>query len=98
MKSKINNEVQFGQSLNPLDNVVKVSSIDNSPDLKDVFTKIDKLKKLWDDGMMDFDLIRYLPGISSRYQREIYDVLPKKPTPLQIGQTCYSNGKYRNEF
>ena len=63
-QSKINNEVQFGQALNPLKNVAEVSSIDNTSDLQNVFTKIDKLKKLWDDGSMDYDLIRYLPGMA----------------------------------
>ena len=46
MQSKINKDVQLGQSLNPLNDVAKVSSVDNSFDLKDVFTKIDKLAKL----------------------------------------------------
>ena len=46
MKSKINNNIQLGQSLNPLNDVVKVPSVDNSSDLKDIFTKIDKLGKL----------------------------------------------------
>ena len=40
MQSKIDNEIQFGQALNPLNNIVKVSSVDNLSDLKDVFTKI----------------------------------------------------------
>ena len=64
MQSEINNEVQFSQDLNPLKNVAKVSSINNTSDLQDVFTKIDKIKKLWDDGSMDYDLIRYLPGMT----------------------------------
>ena len=46
MQSKINNNVRLGQPLNLLNDVVKVSSVDNSSDLQDVFTKIDKLKKL----------------------------------------------------
>ena len=50
MQSKINKDVQLGQSLNPLNDVVKTSSVGNSSDLQDVFTKVDKLKKLWDDG------------------------------------------------
>ena len=58
MQSKTNNEVQFGEASNPVKNVPKVSSIDNKSDLQDVFTKIDKLKNLWDDGSMDYDLIR----------------------------------------
>ena len=32
-----------------------MSSVDNSSDLKNVFTKIDKLGKLWKDGIIDFD-------------------------------------------
>ena len=58
MQSKTNNEVQFGEASNPVKNVAKVSSIDNKSDLQDVFTKIDKLKNLWDDDSMDYDLIR----------------------------------------
>ena len=77
--SKINNDVHLGQSSNPLNDVVKVSSVDNSSDLQDVFTKIDKLKKLWDNRTMDFDQIRYLPGMSKiSRQGQIYNVLPEK--------------------
>ena len=53
MQGKINNKVQFGQTLNPPKNVAKVSNINNTSDLQDAFTKIDKLNKLWDDGSMD---------------------------------------------
>ena len=63
MQGKINNKVQFGQALNPLKNVAKVSSIDNTLDLQDVFTNINEFKKLWDDGSVDYDLISYLPGM-----------------------------------
>ena len=38
IQSKINNEVQFGQAQNPLKNVAKVSSVDNTSELQDVFT------------------------------------------------------------
>ena len=79
MQSKINNKVQFGQAFNPLNNVVKVWTVDNSSDLKDVFTKIDKLKKLWDNGTMDFDLIRYLPGMGKiSRQGQIFSALPQR--------------------
>ena len=79
MQSRINNEVQFGQALNPLKNVAQVSSIDNTSDLQDVFTKIDKLKKLWDDRSMDYDLIRYLPGMAKiSRQGQIYSVHPQR--------------------
>lgn len=58
MQSKINNGIQLVQPLNPLKNAVKVPSVDNTSDLEDAFTKIDKIKKLWKDGSMDYDLIR----------------------------------------
>ena len=79
MQTKINKDVQLGQSLNPLNDVVKVSSVDNTTALKDVFTKIDKLGKLWKDGSMDFDLIRYLPRMTKiSRQSQIYNALPEK--------------------
>ena len=78
-QSKIHNELQFAQVLNPLKNVAKVSSVDNTSDLKDVFTKIDKLKKLWDDGSINYDLIRYLPGTAKiSRQGKIYNAHPQK--------------------
>ena len=79
MQSKIDNQVQFGQTLNPLKNIVKVSSIDNTSDLQDVFTKIDKLQKLWDDDSMDYCLIRYLPGMAKiSRQGQIYNMDPQR--------------------
>ena len=79
MQSKINNEVQFGQALNPLKNVIKVSSIDNTSDLQDVFTKINKLMKLWDDGSMNYNFIRYLPGMPKiSRQGQIYSAHPQR--------------------
>ena len=79
MQSKIDNQVQFGQTLNPLKYVAKVSSIDNTSDLQDVFTKIDKLQKLWDDDSMDYGLIRYLPGMAKiSRQVQIYNMDPQR--------------------
>lgn len=54
-------------------------NVDSSSHLKDVFTEIDKLGKLWKDKTMDFDMIRYLPGMGKiSRQGHIYDALPKK--------------------
>ena len=79
MQSKIDNQVQFGQTLNPLKYVAKVSSIDNTSDLQDAFTKIDKLQKLWDDDSMDYGLIRYLPGMAKiSRQGQIYNMDPQR--------------------
>ena len=63
MQSKSNN-VHLGQSINLLNEVVNVLSVDNSFDLQDVFAKTDKFEKIWDDRTMDFDLIRYLSGMT----------------------------------
>ena len=79
MQSKIDNQVQFGQTLNPLKYVAKVSSIDNTSDLQDGFTKIDKLQKLWDDDSMDYCLIRYLPDMAKiSRQGQIYNMDPQR--------------------
>ena len=42
----------------------------NTLDLQDVFTKIDKFKKSWDDGSMDYGPIRCLPGTAKISRQE----------------------------
>ena len=86
MQIKINNKVQIGQALNPLKNAAKLSSINNTSDLKDVFTKIENLKKLWDDGSMKNDLIRYLL-LWLNYQGKVKLIMHihKKCMPVPIG-------------
>ena len=61
MQNKINNDVQLAHYLNPLNDIVKVSGIDNSSDLKDGFTKIDKQ---WKYGNKNIYVTRYLPGMT----------------------------------
>ena len=65
MQRKINNKIQLGETLSPLNNVSVVSSIDNTSNLKDVFGKVDKLGDLWDKGTVNANLIRYIPGLSN---------------------------------
>ena len=43
MQFQINDNVQLAQSLNPLNDVVKVQSIDYSADFNDMLNKLDKL-------------------------------------------------------
>ena len=64
MQLQINDNVQLAQSLIPLNDVVKVQSIDYSADFNDMLNKLDKLWFLYMQGTMDFDLIRYLQGIA----------------------------------
>ena len=76
---EINNKIQLGENLNPLKDLPKVSSIDNTSDLKDIFQKVDKLGNLWEDGKVDYNLIRCLPGLANvSRQGQIYSIISKK--------------------
>ena len=88
MQREINNKVQLGENLNPLEDLPKVPAIDNTSDLKDAFRKADKLGNLWEDGKMDYKLIRYFPGLATiSRQGEIYNIIPKKLMPRLTTQT-----------
>ena len=65
MQRETSNKVQLGENLNPLKDLPKVPAVDNTSDLKDVFRKVKKLGNLWKDGKMDYNLIRYLPGLAT---------------------------------
>ena len=65
MQREIDNKVQLGENINPLKDIVKVPVTDNTFDLKDVFQKVDKLRNLWEDGKMDYSLVRYLPSLAT---------------------------------
>ena len=57
----------------------KVPAFDNTSDLKDIFRKIDKLGNLWEDGKIDYNLIRHLLGLATvSRQGQIYNIIPKK--------------------
>ena len=64
MQREINNKIQLGENLNHLKDLPKAPAVDNTSDLKDVFRKVDKLSNLWEDGKVDYSLIRYLPGLA----------------------------------
>ena len=79
MQREISNKIQLGENLNPLKDLPKVPTIDNTSDLKDVFRKVDKLGSLWEDGNVKYSLIRYPPGLANvSRQRQIYSIVPKK--------------------
>ena len=43
------------------------------------FRKVVKLSNLWEDGKVDYSLIRYLPGLANvSRQGQIYSIVPKK--------------------
>ena len=65
MQGETSNKIKLGETLNPLNDVSAVLSIDNTLNLKDVYGKVDKLGDLWDRGQADANLIRYIPGLSN---------------------------------
>ena len=79
MQREISNKIQSGKTLNSLNDVSAVSSIDNTSNLKDVFGKVDKLGDLWEKGTADASLIRYIPGLSNvSRQGKIFNIVLKK--------------------
>ena len=79
MQRKIDNKIQLGDTLNPLNDVSAVSSIDNASKLKYVFGKIGKLGDLWDRGKADASIIRQLPGASEASRLvKMFKIVPKK--------------------
>ena len=71
----------IGETLNPLNNVSVLSSIDNTSNVKYVFGKVDKLGELWDKGTADASFWRYIPGLSNVLsQGKIFNIVPKKRT------------------
>ena len=83
----------MGETLNPLNNISAVSSVDNTSNLKDVFGKVHKLGDLLDKGTADASLIRYIPGLNNVLkQGKIFNIFPKKA----YATSTYSNKKHSN--
>ena len=57
MQIEISTKIQLREILNPLKDLPKVPSIENTSDLKNVFRKVNKLGNLWEDGKVDYSLI-----------------------------------------
>ena len=78
-KKEISNKIQWGETLNPLNNISPVSSIDNTSNLKDMFGKVDKLEDLWDKGTFNASLRRYVPGLRNfSMSGKIFNIIPEK--------------------
>ena len=83
MQREISNKVQLDENLNPLKDIVNVLSIDKTSNLKDMFKKVDKFRNLWENGNMNYSLIRYLPGLATiSRQGQIYSIILKKAYAL----------------
>ena len=59
----IQNRIEFGQNLNPLDDYAGVPAIKDDGNLQTPINKVDKVSKFWKTGKADSDLTRYLPNV-----------------------------------
>ena len=84
IQREISNEIRLGENLNPLRDVTNVPSVDNVANLRNVFSKVDKLGNLWDKGEADVELARYIPSLTdASRQGQMYNIEPKKAYAAQ---------------
>ena len=84
MQREISNKIRLGENLNPLRDVTNVPSVHNVANLRNVFSKVDKLGNLWDKGEADAELARYIPGLTDvSRQGQIYNIKPEKAYAAQ---------------
>ena len=75
----------MGENFNQINDTSGVSAIDNSSNLKGVFTKVDKLGNLWDKGEIDACLIRLFQVLLMFLNRDKFIVLHLKKHTHRIG-------------
>ena len=79
MQANVSTKPRLGQSLDPLDNVLGVDSVDFSADIDNLLKKLDKITDLYENGRIDSDILRYNPGMSKiMYQGQIDWIQTKK--------------------
>ena len=84
MQREISNKIRLGENLNPLRDVTNVPSVHNVANLRNVFSKVDKLGNLWNKGEADAELARYIPGLTdASKQGQVYNIEPKRAYALQ---------------
>ena len=75
MQTARSNRVKLEENLN----TTGVDEIDFSADIDNLLTKLDKLTDLYDNGKVDGDILRYIPGMSMiMYQGQIDWIETKK--------------------
>ena len=79
MQKAISNEIQIGDTLNPLDDYAGVLSINDEGTLENLIGKVDKVRGFLKTGKADGDLSRYFPNILPiTRQSQIAGKLPRK--------------------
>ena len=75
----ISNDVHLRQAVNPSDNNDAVKSVGYTGDFKNASEKVDKLKRLMKAGVIDENLIKYLPSMAElAFKVLIYSIKNKK--------------------
>lgn len=80
MQRNISNNVQLSQSSNPLKDAMGVESVDYLADFNNMLEKIDKLKILYNQGSMDSDMLKYIPGLAKIFYQGQIDAVETKKT------------------
>ena len=79
MQSAVSNKVKLGKLLDPLEDPTGIDSVDFSADIDNLLKKLDKINDLYENGRVDSDLLRYIPGMSKiMYQGQIDWIQTKK--------------------
>ena len=75
----ISDDVHLRQAVNPSDNNDAVKSVDYTADFKNANEKVDKLKRLMKAGVLDENLMKYLPRMAElAFKGLIYGIENKK--------------------
>ena len=75
----ISDDVHLRQAVNPSDNNDAVKSVGYTGDFKNASEKVDKLKRLMKAGVMDENLIKYLPSMAElAFKVLIYSIKNKR--------------------
>ena len=59
-------------TLNPLKDAAKVDKIDYSADFENLFSKMDDFNKLFRNGKISYNMLKYIPGLAkAAYQGQL---------------------------
>ena len=89
MQAVVSNRAKLGKPLDPLEDAMGVESVHFSVDIDKLLKKLDKINNLYENGRVDSNLLRYVPGMSKiMYQGQIDWIQTKK---------AYASSSYTNK-
>ena len=79
MQRNISNEIQLGDTLNPLQDYGNIPAVGDEGNLENLYNEVDKIRAFWKTGKADEDLSRYIPNILPvTRQNQIVGTIPRK--------------------